>query len=50
MRINRTKLFRGSVTAYTELRQAQREIGGGLEKLPRLAGRKPKSDHTPTAT
>lgn len=28
-----------------ELRQAQREIGSGLEKLPRLADRKPKSGH-----
>jgi antitoxin HigA-1 len=31
-----------------ELRQAQREIGSGLEKLPRLADRKPKSDLKPT--
>jgi plasmid maintenance system antidote protein VapI len=29
-----------------ELRQARSEIGGEVEKLPRFAGRKPKSDHT----
>lgn len=30
-----------------ELRLAQAEVGEKVEKLPRLAGRKPKSDHTP---
>ncbi len=31
-----------------ELRRARREIDSRLEKLPRLADRKPKSTHIPT--